>query len=136
MAAEDKPITIGARTRIARQTEMIGPVTIGAGCLINIGGFVRANVTIGDSVLVGPFTRFMSDTHELGGPTKRAMKPIWPPIVVGDGTWIGSGVTILGDVTIGTGCVIAAGAVVTKDVPDNTIVGGVPARIIRQMSDA
>ena len=136
MTAEDKPITIGARTRIARQTEMIGPVVIGAGCLINVGGFIRANVTIGDSVLVGPFTRFMTDTHELGGNSKRAMKPIWPPITVGDGTWIGAGVTILGNVTIGAGCVIAAGAVVTKDVPDNTIVGGVPARIIRQLSDA
>lgn len=131
---EHRPISIGARTRLARGVDMIGPISIGSGCLINVGGFIRANTTIGDNVLVGPFCRFMTDTHGIGGPEKRAKGTFWPPIVVGNGTWIGAGVTILGGVTVGSGCVIAAGAVVTKDVPDNSIVGGVPARIIRDLT--
>lgn len=133
-APEHRPITIGARTRIARSVDMIGPINIGSGCLINVGGFVRSNTSIGNNVLVGPFSRFMTDSHGIGGPQKRAKGTMWPPIQVGDGTWIGSGVTILGGVTIGSGCIVASGAVVASDVPDNTMVGGVPAKVIRDLS--
>ena len=134
-AKEHRPIKVGARTRLARGVDMIGPITIGDGCLINVGGFVRPNTTIGDNVLVGPFSRFMSDSHGIGGPEKRAKGTSWPPIVVGDGTWIGSSVTILGGVTVGPGCVIASGAVVTEDIPANSLAGGVPARVIRSLDE-
>ncbi|MHA7171699.1 DapH/DapD/GlmU-related protein [Arthrobacter monumenti] len=52
---------------------------------------------------------------------------------MGDGTWVGASVTILGGVTIGRGSVIAAGSVVTKDVPNDTLVGGVPAQFMRDL---
>ena len=54
-------------------------------------------------------------------------------IRIGDGCWIGSGVTVVSGVTIGTGAVVAAGSVVTKDVPPNSLVAGVPARLVRQL---
>lgn len=56
------------------------------------------------------------------------------PITIEDGCWIGASVTILPGVRIGKGCVIAAGAVVTHDVEDNTLVGGVPAKVIKELS--
>ena len=55
------------------------------------------------------------------------------PVVIGDDVWIGANAVILPGVTIGRHCVVAAGAVVTKDVPDNTVVGGVPAKIIKKL---
>ena len=92
-----------------------------------------SKVIIGNSVLIGPYVRLVSDTHEIGDAKKRAAKNMWLPIEIGDGTWIGAGATVLGGVTIGSGCIVAAGAVVVKDVPPNTVVGGVPARIIRTL---
>jgi acetyltransferase-like isoleucine patch superfamily enzyme len=55
-------------------------------------------------------------------------------IIIGDDVWIGANAVILPGVTIGNHCVIAAGAVVTKDVPDNTLVGGVPAKVIKYLT--
>ncbi|MFF1831756.1 acyltransferase [Paenarthrobacter sp. NPDC058040] len=135
MSGEDRPIRIGDRTNIYRGTEITGPVTIGSGCLVNRDGYLRSNTTLGDNVMVGPFTRFVTDSHEIGPSSKRGGANKWPPITVGDGTWIGASVTILGGVTIGKGCIIAAGAVVTADIPDNSLAGGVPAKVIRKLSD-
>ena len=129
------PISIGSRTTITRGVELIGPVTIGSGCRIGLSNIIWSQTTIGNNVLIGPHVRIISDTHEIGGPEKRAAANKWPPIVIGDGTWIGAGATILGGVTIGEGCIVAAGAVVVKDVPANTSVGGVPARPIRTLPE-
>jgi maltose O-acetyltransferase len=57
------------------------------------------------------------------------------PVRIGNDVWIGGNVTILPGVTIGNNVVVAAGAVVTKDVPDNSLVGGVPARLIREIEN-
>jgi acetyltransferase-like isoleucine patch superfamily enzyme len=54
-------------------------------------------------------------------------------VVIGDDVWIGANAVILPGVTIGRHCVVAAGAVVTKDVPDNTVVGGIPAKVLRTL---
>ena len=56
------------------------------------------------------------------------------PVVIGDDVWIGANAVILPGVTIGRHCVVAAGAVVTKDVPDNTVVAGVPAKVIKTLT--
>lgn len=132
-SSENAPISIGSYTNIFRNAEINGPVSIGEGCLLNRDAYVRSNTTIGNKVFVGPFVRFITDSHELAGSKKRAGKPTFKPIVIGDGCWIGASSTILGGVTIGAGSVIAAGSVVNKDIPENTLVGGVPAQRIRTL---
>lgn len=131
----DRAITIGSNCTVRRGAEWIGPITVGDRTIFNRDSYVRANVTIGSRVNVGAFVRFITDSHEIGGTYRRAGKGSFPPITVGDGTWIGAGSIILGGVTIGPGAVVAAGTVVNKDIPDNTLVGGAPMRVIRQLTD-
>lgn len=127
------PISVGDGTRILRGGEWMGPITVGEQCYFNRNSYVRANVTIGDRVNVGPFVQFVSDTHEVGPASRRAGKNLFPPIRVGDGTWIGAGAIITGGVTIGESCIVAAGAVVVSDIPPNSVVGGVPGKVIRAL---
>lgn len=130
---EASPISIGEETNIYQNTEILGPVVIGARCMINRDGYIRPHTTIEDDVFLGPFVRIITDGHHIGSPNKRAGVNQVQPIRIGAGTWIGAGSTILGGVTIGAGCVVAAGSLVNKDVPANTLVGGVPARVIRPL---
>jgi len=131
---EATPILIGDDTNIYRNTEILGPATIGARCMINRDGYIRAGTTIHDDVFIGPFVRLITDGHQIGSPGKRAGTNQTQPIVIGAGTWIGASSTILGGVTIGEGCIVAAGSLVNKDVPANTLVGGVPAKPIRLLA--
>lgn len=128
-------VVLEAGASVYRDTEIIGPVTLGRRSFINRGGFVQACVTIGTSVAIGPYVRLITDNHHMGAPTRRAGDRHTLPIKIGSGVWIGASVTILGGVTVGDGSIIGAGAVVTKDVPPNVVVAGVPARIIRSLSD-
>lgn len=102
-------------------------VFINSGCSFQDQGGVR----IGDNTLIGHRVVFATINHGLAPEKRHTNYPA--PIVVGENVWIGSNATILQGVTIGDNAVVAAGAVVTKDVPANTIVGGVPARIIRKI---
>jgi acetyltransferase-like isoleucine patch superfamily enzyme len=129
----DKEVRIGDHVTLYGLSEFVGPVTIGDGTFMNRSCYVRANTTIGKNVNFGPFVKLITDGHEVGGSAKRAGKNHWKPISIGDGTWLGAGVTVLGGVTIGAGTVVAAGAVVTKDLPDNVLAGGVPAKVIRAL---
>lgn len=133
MANADRPISIGAKTRLFRGTEVLGPVQIGEDTFINRDVYIRPHTIIGDRVAIGPFTKIITDSHEIGASHKRAGRVSHEPIRIGDGVWIGASVTILGGVTVGEGAVIAAGAVVTRDVPANTLVGGVPAKLLRDL---
>ena len=91
----------------------------------------QGGITLGDDCLIGHNVVFATLNHFIE-PTERAsMHPA--PIVLGKKVWVGSNSTILQGVTIGDNSIIAAGSVVTKDVPANTIVGGVPARILRNL---
>lgn len=129
------PISIGSRTRILRGTEILGPTTIGDRAFLNRDVYVRSQVTIGDGVSIGPYSRLVTDSHQLGEPGHRAGRGKTEPIVIGDGVWLGVGVTVLGGVTVGAGAVIAAGAVVTADIPPNTIAAGIPARHVRTIDE-
>ncbi len=92
-----------------------------------------ATITIGERVLIGPDCMFETVNHHLhtDGESPRPAQPA--SILIEDDVWLGARVTVLPGVTIGRGSVIAAGAVVTGDVPPNTLVGGVPARPIRPL---
>ncbi len=109
-------------------------ISIGSGGSITSGAALdgRGGITIGDFVLIGPHVYVSSSNHSF----KKISIPIaeqghnMKPVVIKDDVWIGANATILGGVTIGKGSVIGAGAVVTKDVPSYSIMGGVPARKI------
>lgn len=102
-------------------------VFINANCLLD----GAASITIGDRVSVAYQVTLITGTHQIGPSDCRAGALAPRPIVVGEGAWIGARAVILPGVTIGRGAVVAAGAVVTKDVPDDTIVAGNPARVMR-----
>lgn len=104
-------------------------VGISQNCFIQAGGMVQ----IGDNVIIGPGTAIFSENHN----SKNINEPIniqgvvRQGVCISNGVWIGSGVTILDGVNIGQSCIVAAGAVVTKSMPAFSIVGGIPAKVIR-----
>jgi len=120
----DKSTTVFAPfyTNFGRFTQIGKNVFINHACsFLDMGG-----ITIEDEVLIGPKVNLITENHPLDPADRRAL--ITKPIVIKRKAWIGASATILPGVTIGENSVVAAGAVVTKDVPDNTIVGGVPAK--------
>lgn len=106
-------------------------ITVGKNVFINSGCCFQdqGGVFIGNGCLIGHQVVFATLNHSVVPENRADMIP--RPIKVGNGVWIGSHATILAGVTIGDNSIIAAGAVVTKDVPDNTVVGGVPAKVIK-----
>jgi len=91
----------------------------------------RGGITLEDNVLIGPKVNLLTTNHPLHPSERRAT--VSNPILIKKGAWIGAGATILAGVTIGENSVVAAGAVVSKDVPNNCIVGGVPAKFIKSI---
>jgi acetyltransferase-like isoleucine patch superfamily enzyme len=91
----------------------------------------RGGITIGDDVLIGPKVNLVTINHPLE-PTRRR-STYCAPIVIEKGAWLGASVSVMPGVTIGEYAVVAANAVVTRDVPAYTVVGGIPARVIRSI---
>lgn len=110
-----------------------GELVIGNDVFVNNGTVLSASLSIriGDRVNIAPHCVLIDNdfhgTAQRGGPPKIA------PIVLEDDVWLGTRVTILKGVTIGRGSVIAAGAVVTKDIPPGVLAGGVPARVLQHL---
>ena len=108
-----------------------GRITIGDRVFINSGVVVMSvlEVTIGNDVAIANEAYVMdTDSHGVEGrPVKNA------PVRIGDGSWIGARAIILPGVTIGRRCLVAAGAVVSRDVPDDTLVAGNPAQVVREL---
>ena len=94
-----------------------------------------APVLMGSNVMIGPNTLISTVNHPMTPVGRRRHLGIAKPVRIGNDVWLGGNVTILPGVSIGNNVVVAAGAVVTKDVPDNTLVGGVPARKIRTLEN-
>lgn len=86
-------------------------------------------INIGENVFIGPFCGFYTASHPLKYADRNKGIERALPITVGDNCWFGANVSVLQGVTIGKGCVIAAGSVVTKDLPDNCMAAGVPASV-------
>lgn len=100
-------------------------VFINMGCRFQDTG----GITIGDGSLIGHGTTLTTLNHGVDPERRGDMEPA--PVVIGRKVWLGASVTVVPGVTIGDGAIVGAGAVVTKDVPANMIVAGVPARVIR-----
>ncbi|MFN2524376.1 MAG: DapH/DapD/GlmU-related protein [Mycobacteriales bacterium] len=130
-------LEIGVRFKIwsaHRQTLVSGPgrIRIGNGVFINSGVVVysEAAITIGDDVALANEVYVMdTGSHGIEG-----RNPEPAPVSIGDGTWVGARAIVLPGVTIGKRVVVAAGAVVTKDVPDEVLVAGNPARVVRELT--
>jgi maltose O-acetyltransferase len=110
-------------------------VTMGRGCFVSYRCLfdTSAPITLGPRVNVGMDVSFITSSHLIGPPGRRAGDVTAAPIEVGEGTWIGARVTVLPGVTIGPGCVVAAGAVVVADLPAHGVYAGVPAKRLRSL---
>ena len=111
-----------------------GPLTrFGEGTFVNHGCYFMdgGGITIGRNVFIGPFCGFYTATHPLNYQDRNRGLERALPITVGDNCWFGANVTVLQGVTIGSGCVIAAGSVVTGDLPANSLAAGIPAVVKR-----
>ena len=93
----------------------------------------RGGITLEDHVLIGPKVNLITTNHPLNPAERQATYSL--PILIKKRAWIGVGATVLPGVTIGENAVVAAGAVVTKDVADNTVVGGIPAHFIKKVME-
>lgn len=123
---------------------LIPPFYTAGGDEIRVGRnvFINQNCTfydlggldIADDVMIGPNVSIITAGHPLE-PAQRRSITIGKPIVIEKNVWIATGATIIGGVTVGENSVVAAGSVVTKDVPPNTLVGGNPARVIRSVDN-
>ncbi|WCM26957.1 sugar O-acetyltransferase [Sphingomonas sp. QA11] len=116
--------TGGENIRVGRN------VFINQNCtLYDLGG-----IDIGDDVMIGPNVSIITSGHPVE-PSRRRDGVIAKPVVIERNVWIAAGATIIGGVTVGENAVVAAGSVVTRDVPRNSLVGGNPARVIRSIGD-
>lgn len=114
-------INYGKNTRIGKN------VFINFDCtFLDLGG-----ITIEDNVMIAPKVSLLSEGHPLEPEHRHQLAP--GKVHIKRNVWIGAGATILPGVTVGENAMVAAGAVVTKDVPDNTVVAGVPARVIKML---
>ena len=112
-------------TNFGRFTRIGKNVFINHACsFLDMGG-----ITLEDQVLLGPKVNLITENHPVDPADRRTL--ICKPIVIKRNAWIGAAATILPGVTIGENAIVAAGAVVSKDVPANTVVGGVPAKFIK-----
>lgn len=114
-------INYGKHTKIGKN------VFINFDCtFLDLGG-----ITIDDGVLLAPKVSLLSESHPISSDNRHALVP--KPIHIKKNAWIGANATILHGVTIGENSIVAAGSIVSKDVPDNVIVGGTPAKIIKKI---
>ncbi|MFC6170447.1 acyltransferase [Loigolactobacillus jiayinensis] len=126
-------MTIGNKTIVAPHVYMDTlAILIGRECVINVGtaiicGAGTANIYIGNNVQIGPNSTILGVTHDIGKKNARAGKGKYCDVKIEDGCWLGANVTVLPNVTITKGCVIAAGSVVTKSTEPNGLYAGVPA---------
>ncbi len=124
-----------------KSTRILVPFYTNFGKFIRIGRNVFINhdctvldmggITIQDDVMIGPKVSLLSESHPVNPADRRVL--LLKSVLVKKNAWIGAGAIILPGVTVGENSIVAAGAVVSQDVPDNTIVGGVPAKVIKKI---
>jgi maltose O-acetyltransferase len=115
--------------------EVFRNLSIGRNCFFNRDVFIdtTARVVVGDNVTFGHEVAVITSNHDMAHAGYRAGVVRPGPVTIGNGVWIAARVTMLPGVTVHDGAVVAAGAVVTRDVPAHTLAGGVPARVLRSL---
>jgi len=130
---------VGDHTKIGTFVEIQKNAKIGKHCKISSHTFICEGVTIEDNVFIGHGVTFINDTYPRAttpdGTLQTEKDWMVEPTLVRKGASIGSGATILANITIGENALIGAGSVVTRDVPANAIVAGYPARLLRSLAD-
>lgn len=126
---------VGEGSKVVGPVEWQGTFRCGKNCWIGKNMKINGNghVVLGDNCDLAPEITFQTGGHEIGPAERRAGKGLIFDQSVGSGTWIGGRVTVLNHTHIGASCVIAGCACVTKDIPDHTAAGGVPAKVIREL---
>ena len=141
-ATDGGRISLGGDVRVGRNSDLLakfGTLQIGPRCHIGAGAvFVaRDRIVVGADCLIAEYVVLRDQNHRIApGQLTRETGFDTAPIEIGENVWIGTKATILAGVTIGRNSVVAAHAVVTRDVPENTVVAGVPARIVRTTDSA
>lgn len=128
---------------IDTSTKLFTPLFINYGKNTSVGKNVFINhacsfldlggITIDDEVLIGPKVNILSEGHPISAEDRKSLNT--GHIHIKKNAWIGANATILAGVTIGENSVVAAGSIVSKDVPDNTVVAGAPAKVVRKLTD-
>jgi len=125
-----KDITLFCSTHFGSSKCTIGDRSfISYNCYIDGSDWVR----IGTKVHIGPGTQILTSGHEIGAPEQRAASVTTSPVIIKDGSWIGASCVVLPGVTIASGCVIAAGSLLSKDTLPNGLYMGVPAKRVRDL---
>lgn len=130
-------VNVGSTTRV------VGPLVLGNAVRLSVGNgtwlgqdfcvYGSGECIIGNNCDIGPNVVVLSGSHKIGNADRRAGKGLHFRTEIGNGVWIGGRSTIYGNIKIDDSSVVAAGAVVRKNVDRNTIVGGVPAKLIRKL---
>jgi acetyltransferase-like isoleucine patch superfamily enzyme len=131
-SVDNDTLQLGDRTYVAAGAYLTGTLIAGADCSINAYAVVRGAVSMGEGVRIGAHSSILGFNHSMEPDAPVFRQPLASEgITLGDDVWVGSHVVILDGVNVGDHSVLAAGAVVTRDVPPGAIVGGNPARFIR-----
>ena len=131
----------GIGIQVGTGSNVVGPISSKGILIIGRNVWIGANlkcyglgtVEIEDNCDIAPDVTFLTGGHEMGDRVRRAGRGITTNIRVRKGSWIGARTTVLGNIEIGEACVVAVGAVVTKNIENNKLIAGVPAKVIRNL---